>query len=56
MGVVQFILSTGDVSALSVCLLLVGFLFGCSTALVAVNVADIFGEKYIATNYGFIGV
>jgi len=46
----------GSVASLSVCLLLVGYLFGCTTALVAVNVADIFGEKFIATNYGFIGI
>ena len=47
--------AAGSLTTLSVSLLLVGFLFGSTTALVAVNVADIFGEKYIATNYGFIG-
>jgi hypothetical protein len=39
---------------LYLCLLLVGFLFGCSVSLLAVNVADIFGPRYIATNFGAV--
>jgi MFS family permease len=54
MGLVQFILSFGFASFLFPGLLLVGFLFGCAVSLTAINVADIFGEKYIATNFGFV--
>lgn len=33
-------------------LLMAGFLFGGMVALIAVNVADIFGTKFVATNFG----
>lgn len=32
--------------------IVIGMLFGGIVALVAVNVADIFGTKYVATNFG----
>eukprot|EP01035_Chromulina_nebulosa_P026299 gene26299-34405_t len=41
-------------SLLYVSLLLTGFLFGSIVAIIAVNIADIFGSKYIATNFGAI--
>lgn len=54
MSIVQFVLSFGLTTFLFPGFLLVGFLFGCTVALTAINVADIFGEKYIATNFGFV--
>jgi hypothetical protein len=54
MSIVQFILSFGYVEFLFPGLLLVGFLFGSTVSLTAINVADIFGEKFIATNFGFV--
>jgi MFS family permease len=53
-ALVQLVLSFGVASLLFPGLLLVGFLFGCNVSLTAINVADIFGEKYIATNFGFV--
>jgi sugar phosphate permease len=54
MGCSQFLLSLGISSLLEPCLLAIGFLFGCNVSLMAVNVADIFGSRYIATNFGLV--
>lgn len=54
MAVVQLLLSFGWTAFLFPGFLLVGFLFGCNVSLTAINVADIFGEKFIATNFGFV--
>lgn len=54
MSIVQGCMSFGWSSFLFPGLLLVGFLFGCTVSLTAINVADIFGEKYIATNFGLV--
>jgi hypothetical protein len=54
MSVSQLLLSFGSPWLIFPCFLSVGFLFGCNVSLMAVNVADIFGEKYIATNFGLI--
>eukprot|EP01034_Spumella_vulgaris_P022069 gene22069-28164_t len=54
MSVTQLLLSLGSPWLIFPCFLSVGFLFGCNVSLMAVNVADIFGEKYIATNFGLI--
>lgn len=54
MSFTQALLSIGSSALIFPCFLAVGFLFGCNVSLTAVNVADIFGEKYIATNFGFV--
>jgi hypothetical protein len=54
MGIAQSMFALGASSLLYPSLLLVGFLFGCSVSLLAVNVADIFGTKFVATNFGAI--
>lgn len=54
MSFTQALLSIGTSSLLFPCFLSVGFLFGCTVSLTAINVADIYGEKYIATNFGFV--
>lgn len=54
MSVAHIVLSTGHHAVLLPAFLAVGFLFGCTVSLVAVIVADLFGSKYIATNFGFV--
>lgn len=54
MAVTQGLHSMGSATLLYPCLLTVGFLFGCTVSLMAVNIADIFGSSYIATNFGAI--
>ncbi len=54
MSLTQALLSVGSPWLLFPCFLAVGFLFGCNVSLTAVNVADVFGAKYIATNFGLV--
>ena len=54
MSSVHLIFSFCIQSAVLTCFLLVGFLFGCTVSLVAVSVVDLFGYKYVATNFGFV--
>lgn len=54
MCLAQFLFSFGSTTLLYPCLLSVGFIFGSCVSLTAVTVADIFGGKYIATNFGLI--
>lgn len=54
MAISQFLLSLGSLTLLYPCLLLVGFMFGAGFANVAAVTSDIFGSKYIGSNYGFI--
>jgi nitrate/nitrite transporter NarK len=54
MSFVMLAFATGSVSLLFGCLLAVGFLFGSAVSLMAVNVADIFGSRYVAMNFGLI--
>jgi MFS family permease len=54
MAIIQLGLSAGIGFMLFPSILGVGFLFGSSTCLIAVNVTDIFGQQYVATNFGFV--
>lgn len=54
MGVAQGMFAVGSAAFLYPSLLLVGYLFGCSVSLLAVNVADIFGPKFVSTNFGAV--
>lgn len=54
MALTQYTLSLGSISYLYPSLLLVGFLFGAGFSNVAATTSDIFGSKYIGSNYGFI--
>jgi MFS family permease len=54
MGVAQGMFAIGSAAFLYPSLLLVGYLFGCSVSLLAVNVADIFGPKFVSTNFGAV--
>ena len=54
MAATQALHSIGSPTLLYPCLLTVGFLFGCTVSLMAINVADIFGSLHIATNFGAI--
>lgn len=54
MATTQFIFSIGSSFLMYPCLIVTGFLFGSSVSLMAVNVADIFGSRYVATNFGMI--
>eukprot|EP01038_Epipyxis_sp_PR26KG_P010379 gene10379-13942_t len=54
MGITQLILSCNIDYLLYPCFLSVGYFFGCLVALNTINVADIFGDKYVATNYGAV--
>jgi len=55
MGISHFIMSMmeeSDIDSLYPCTLLVGLFFGCVFSLCASLVADLFGTKYFAGNYG----
>ena len=56
MGLAQLVLSFGFSSSfiLFPMLLMVGYLFGVNTVMNAISVVDLFGERYVATNYGFV--
>lgn len=54
MAITQYILSMGSITYLYPSLLLVGFLFGAGFSNIAATTSDIFGSKYIGSNYGFI--
>jgi hypothetical protein len=54
MGIAQSMFAVGSPALLYPSLLLVGYLFGCSVSLVAINTADIFGPRFIATNFGAV--
>lgn len=54
MGIAQAMFAVGSTELLYPSLLLVGFLFGSSVSLVAINTADIFGPRYVATNFGAV--
>ena len=54
MAIAQALHSIGSPNLLYPCLLSVGFLFGCTVSLMAVNIADIFGGVHIATIFGMI--
>ena len=54
MGFAQAMFAIGSSYLLYPSLLLVGYLFGCSVSLLAVNVADIFGPKFVSTNFGAV--
>ena len=54
MSIIQGILSTGEPATILPGILAIGFLFGCTVSLVAVNVTDIFGPDHVATNFGFV--
>ena len=54
MATTQFLFSIGSSFLMYPCLVITGFLFGSSVSLMAVNVADIFGSRYVATNFGMI--
>jgi hypothetical protein len=52
MGLAQGLFAVGSTTLLYPCLLIVGYLFGCTVALIAVTVPDVFGSKFVATNFG----
>jgi hypothetical protein len=54
MAVAQYLLSLGSLTLLYPCLLIVGFMFGAGFSNVAAVTSDIFGSKFIGSNYGFI--
>ena len=54
MGVSHIIFAIGSTDLLYLSLLFVGYLFGCTVSLLAVIVADLFGPKFIPTNFGAI--
>jgi hypothetical protein len=54
MAFAQYLLSLGSIALLYPCLLLVGFMFGACFSNTAAVTADIFGSKFIGSNYGFI--
>ena len=54
MCLAQGMFALGNTELLYPSLLLVGYLFGCSVSLLAVNVADIFGPRFVATNFGAV--
>ena len=54
MAITQALHSIGSPTLLYPCLLSVGFLFGCTVSLMAINIADIFGGLHIATIFGAI--
>jgi hypothetical protein len=54
MCVTQFILSIGVGAVLYPCLLMVGLMFGATFSNIAATTADLFGSKYVGSNYGFI--
>lgn len=54
MCLAQLLFSFGSSTLLYPCLLSVGFIFGSCVSLVAITVADVFGSRYIATNFGLI--
>ena len=54
MAITQALHSIGSPTLLYPCLLSVGFLFGCTVSLMAINIADIFGGLHIATIFGLI--
>ena len=54
MCLAQFLFSFGSTILLYPCLLSIGFIFGSCVSLTAVTMADIFGSRYIATNFGLI--
>ena len=54
MCLAQFLFSFGSTTLLYPCLLSVGFIFGSCVSLTAVIMADIFGSRFIATNFGLI--
>jgi MFS family permease len=54
MGLAQASFAIGSETLLYPSLLAVGFLFGCTVSLMAVNVADLFGSRFVATNFGAI--
>lgn len=54
MAAAQFVLSLGSPKALYPSLLLVGIMFGAIFSSMAAVTADIFGAKYVGSNYGYI--
>jgi MFS family permease len=44
----------GSEELLYPCVLLAGLLFGASVSMVALNVVEVFGEKYVPTNFGAV--
>jgi hypothetical protein len=54
MALAQGLFAIGSSYLLYPCLLVVGYLFGCTVALIAVTVPDVFGGKYVATNFGAV--
>ena len=54
MGMTQFLLSFGSSLLLYPCLLMTGAMFGATFSNIAAITADVFGSKYVGSNYGFI--
>lgn len=54
MTIAQGLFALGNAVLLYPCLLLTGFVFGCTVALMAINIAEIFGISHIATIFGAI--
>ena len=54
MAIIQGILSLGIQATILPGLLIVSFYYGCTASLISVNITDIFGPNYVATNLGFI--
>lgn len=54
MTILQGILSMGIQATILPGILIVSFYYGCTASLISVNVTDIFGPDYVATNLGFI--
>lgn len=54
MAITHLMLSIGNEVALYPCLLLVGCMFGSTFSNISAITADIYGSKYIGSNYGFI--
>lgn len=54
MAAAQATLSFGTAELLYPCLLVVGFMFGSAFSNVSAVVADLWGVKYIGSNYGFV--
>lgn len=52
MGLTQCVFAIGSSTLLYPCLIAAGFLFGSNVSLMAVCMADVFGSRFIATNFG----
>ena len=54
MALTQFLLSLGLTNLLYPCLLLTGAMFGATFSNTAAITSDVYGSKYVGSNYGFV--